>query len=167
MKIERVIIFILLLVIVWLAWNKRPVVYQHQKDHVIEREIQVGQIEIDSLKNKILEIENLKPKTITIIDSFKIEVEKAEVLKDTNKIVIELKNVTYAQETLINSLEIQIDYYSKLVDVCDSVMTNQNKLIELKDGIIFKQKEIIKKQKKRRFFAIVGAAIIGTFLILK
>jgi len=167
MKIERVIIFILLLVIVWLAWNKRPVVYQHQTDRVIEREIVIDKLKVDSLKAEIAVLKSKKPRVITIIDSIKAEVKIAEIDKDTVKIIKEQRLIIQKQDTLINTLEVQIDYYSKLVDVCDSVMTNQNKLIELKDGIIFKQKEVIKKQKKRRFFAIVGAAILGTFLILK
>lgn len=171
MKIERFIILVLLLLVGFLAYNKRPKYYHHQTDHVIEREIQVDLKEIDSLKGRILELENLKPKIITRIDSFKVEVEKAEILKDTSRMVVELKNVISSQDTLIDKLETSNKFYEQLVESCDSVMMNQNKLIEIKDAKIHEigselDKEKTKRKRGRVLHNIVHA-VLGAFLIIK
>ena len=157
---KNTIIFVLVIIIVWLAWNRRPVVHQHQKDHVIERLKTVT----DTFK---VEVIKYKQKIKIVHDTIEVLKLDIQIAKENNDTLL----IIQKQDTLINTLEIQVDYYSKLVDVCDSVITNQNKTIELKDGIIFDQKKVIKnqnkKQKKHRFFTIVGAAILGTFLILK
>ena len=157
---KNTIIFVLLLIIVWLAWNKRPVIHQHQKDHVIERLTTIT----DTFK---VEVMKYKQKVELVHDTIEVLKLDVQIAKENNDTLL----IIQKQDTLINTLEVQVNYYSNLVDVCDSVITNQNKVIELKDGIIFEQKKVIKnqnkKQKKHRFFTIVGTAILGTFLILK
>jgi hypothetical protein len=171
MKAERFIILLLLLIICILAWHKKPEHTHYQTDHVIETLIVTDKKIVDSLKVEIAVLNSRKPIIITRIDSIKAEVKIAEIDEDTLKIIQEQRLVILEQDTLIESLNLEVEYYDDLVVACDSVMSNQQKLIELKDTVIVDQKKVIKKQNRRkkigRFFAMVGGAILGTLLILK
>ena len=73
------------------------------------------------------------------------------------------------QDTIIKQLELNIRYYDELVEACDSVMTNQNHLIELKDSVIMIQRNELndfkKKKKRRKLGEIIAGIGILTLLI--
>ena len=160
MNIERFIILILLFIIGYLAYNKRPEYVHHQTGHVIGRYKTIT----DTLKVEVIKYKQKIKIVRDTVEVLKLEVVEAKENKDTVMII-------QKQDTLIKALEIEVVYYSELVDACDSVITSQNKLIELKDTVIVDQKKVIKKQNRRkkigRFFAMVGTAILGTFIIIK
>jgi hypothetical protein len=160
MNIERFIILVLLFIIGYLAYNKRPEYVHHQTDHVIERFKTIT----DTLKVEVIKYKQKAKIVRDTIEIIKIEVQEAKDNKDTLLIIKK-------QDTLINRLEVEVKYLYKSIYACDSALFIQNKTIELKDVVIGKQQKVIKKQKKRkkigRFFAMVGTAILGTFIIIK
>ena len=58
-----------------------------------------------------------------------------------------------------------------MVEACDSVMTNQNHLIELKDSVIMIQRnelnDLHTKKKRRKLATILGGLGLATLFIIK
>ena len=155
MKVERFIILVLLLLVVFFAYNKRPKHYR-QTDHVIERlERVTDTLKVDVIKYK----QKVKVVRDTVIVT-KIQLQEAKEQKDTLKII-------QIQDTLIGQLETEITFLDTLVTKCDSIISNQNVIIENKDTLIKQQQKEVKKSRRKAIFASIGVGILTIISLIK
>ena len=155
MKVERFIILVLLLLVVFFAYNKRPKHYR-QTDHVIERlERVTDNLKVDVIKYK----QKVKVVRYTVVIT-KIQLQEAKEQKDTLKII-------QIQDTLIGQLETEITFLDTLVSTCDSIIMNQNVIIENKDTLIKQQQKEVKKSRRKAIFASIGVGILTIISLIK
>lgn len=155
MKVERFIILVLLLLVVFFAYNKRPKHYR-QTDHVIERlETITDTLKVDVIKYK----QKVKIVRDTVVIT-KIKLQEAKDQKDTLKII-------QIQDTLIGQLETEITFLDTLVSTCDSIISNQNVIIENKDTLIKQQQKEVRKSRRKVIFASIGVGILTIISLIK
>ena len=156
MKVERFIILVLLLLVVFFAYNKRPKHYHNQTKHVIERlERVTDTLKVDVIKYK----QKVKVVRDTVVIT-KIQLQEAKEQKDTLKII-------QIQDTLIGQLETEITFLDTLVTKCDSIISNQNVIIENKDTLIKQQQKEVKKSRRKAIFASIGVGILTIISLIK
>ena len=155
MKVERFIILVLLLLVVFFAYNKRPKHYR-QTDHVIERlETITDTLKVDVIKYQ----QKVKVVRDTVVVT-KIQLQEAKDQKDTLKII-------QIQDTLIGQLETEITFLDTLVTKCDSIISNQNVIIENKDTLIKQQQKEVRKSRRKVIFASIGVGILTIISLIK
>ena len=163
MKENNIIIALLIGVIVYLLFQKRPM-YSAGRLQTIEHVIQGKDSIVTIWKTKIVQDKSKIKGLTSQVDRLKDSLSVSKELKDTILIID-------TQDTIIKQLELNIRYYDELVEACDSVMTNQNHLIELKDSVIMIQRNELndfkKKKKRRKLGEIIAGIGMLTLLIVK
>ena len=163
MKVNNIIIALLIGVIVYLLFQKRPM-YVANRLQTIEHIIEGKDSIVTIWKTKIVQDKSKIKGLTSQLDRYKDSLDLARELKDTILIID-------TQDTIIKQLELNIRYYDELVEACDSVMTNQNHLIELKDSVIMIQRNELndfkKKKKRRKLGEIIAGIGMLTLLIIK
>lgn len=163
MKLSDLLIFLLIGVIVFLLFQKRPM-YSANRLQTIEHIIEGKDSIVTIWKTKIIEDKTKIKGMSRQIQSLKDSLVIAKQLKDTITII-------EYQDTIIKQQDTTIRLYEDLTSKSDSVITNQNKTIELKDEIISIQrnqiKETYKKNKRLKLSSIVAGAGLLTILIIK
>ena len=163
MKVNNIIIALLISVIVYLLFQKRPM-YVANRLQTIEHVIEGKDSIVTIWKTKIVEDKSKIKGLTSQVDRLKDSLSVSKELKDTILIID-------TQDTIIKQLELNIRYYDELVEACDSVMTNQNHLIELKDSVIMIQRNELndfkKKKKRRKLGEIIAGIGMLTLLIVK
>ena len=163
MKVNNIIIALLIGVIVYLLFQKRPM-YSAGRLQTIEHVIEGKDSIVTIWKTKIVQDKGRIKGLTSQLDRYKDSLDLARDLKDTVLIID-------TQDTIIKQLELNIRYYDELVEACDSVMTNQNHLIELKDSVIMIQRNELndfkKKKKRRKLGEIIAGIGMLTLLIFK
>jgi len=155
MKIERILIGLLLLVVVWLFIQKKPTIPTEI------RYLTKYEQKIDTIKQEIVKIKLLKQPYYDTIVLYKDKVVEAKVLKDTVKII-------EFQDSVINNQDIYIKFQDTLIDKCDSIILYQNKEKEvLKQSITDLTKHAEKQKKRSKITHILGGIGIVTLFILK
>lgn len=163
MKVNNIIIALLISVIVYLLFQKRPM-YSAGRLQTIEHIIEGKDSIVTIWKTKIVQDKGRIKGLTSQVDRLKDSLSVSKELKDTVLIID-------TQDTIIKQLELNIRYYDELVEACDSVMTNQNHLIELKDSVIMIQRNELnnfkKKKKRRKLGEIIAGIGMLTLLIVK
>jgi len=163
MKLERVIIGLLILVCVWLMYMKRPI-YSTGRLQTIEHVIHGKDSIVTKWRTKIVEDKSKIKGLSNQVDRLKDSLELVKELKDTVRIIEYQDTVIAQQDTIIR-------FYEDLTANCDSIIIEQNQVIELKDSIIFIQRESIKdftkKKKRRKLGEIIAGIGLLTLLIVK
>jgi hypothetical protein len=163
MKVNNIIIALLIGVIVYLLFQKRPM-YSAGRLQTIEHVIEGKDSIVTIWKTKIVQDKSKIKGLTSQVDRLKDSLSVSKELKDTILIID-------TQDTIIKQLELNIRYYDELVEACDSVMTNQNHLIELKDSVIMIQRNELnnfkKKKKRRKLGEIIAGIGMLTLLIVK
>lgn len=163
MNLNNIIIAFLFGLCVWLMYQKRPM-YTANRLQTIEHVIHGKDSIVTIWKTKIVQDKGKIEGLTNQVERYKDSLDLAKELKDTVLIIDR-------QDTIIKQLELNIRYYDELVQSCDSVMTNQNKLIELKDSVIMIQRnelnDLSKKRKKRKIGSIFAGVGLLTLLIIK
>ena len=163
MKVNNIIIALLIGVIVYLLFQKRPM-YVANRLQTIEHIIEGKDSIVTIWKTKIVQDKSKIKGLTSQVDRLKDSLSVSKELKDTILIID-------TQDTIIKQLELNIRYYDELVEACDSVMTNQNHLIELKDSVIMIQRNELndfkKKKKRRKLGEIIAGIGMLTLLIVK
>ena len=163
MKVNNIIIALLIGVIVYLLFQKRPM-YVANRLQTIEHVIEGKDSIVTIWKTKIVQDKSKIKGLTSQVDRLKDSLSVSKELKDTILIID-------TQDTIIKQLELNIRYYDELVEACDSVMTNQNHLIELKDSVIMIQRNELnnfkKKKKRRKLGEIIAGIGMLTLLIIK
>ena len=163
MKVNNIIIALLIGVIVYLLFQKRPM-YSAGRLQTIEHVIEGKDSIVTIWKTKIVQDKGRIKGLTSQLDRYKDSLDLARELKDTVLIID-------TQDTIIKQLELNIRYYNELVEACDSVMSNQNHLIELKDSVIMIQRnelnDLSKKRKKSKIGSIFAGIGLLTLLIVK
>jgi len=163
MRYKELLIMLLIGVIVFLLFRKRPM-YMANRLQTIEHVIHGKDSIVTKWKTKIVEDKSKIKGLSSQVDRLKDSLEIVKELKDTVRIVEYQDTVIAQQDTIIR-------FYEDLTANCDSIIIEQNQIIELKDSVIFIQKERIKdfkKKKKRRKISSIFASIgLLTLLIVK
>jgi hypothetical protein len=163
MKVNNIIIALLIGVIVYLLFQKRPM-YVANRLQTIEHVIQGKDSIVTIWKTKIVQDKSKIKGLTSQVDRLKDSLSVSKELKDTILIID-------TQDTIIKQQDTTIRFYEELVEACDSVMTNQNHLIELKDSVIMIQRNELndfkKKKKRRKLGEIIAGIGMLTLLIVK
>ena len=163
MRYKELLIVILIGVRVYLLFQKRPM-YKAGRLQTIEHVIHGKDSIIYKWKTKMVEDKSKIKGLSNQVDRLKDSLSISKKLKDTVQIVEYQDTVIAQQDTIIR-------FYKDLTSNCDSIITEQNEVIELKDSVIFIQRESIKdftKKKKRRKIGRIFASIgLLTLLIIK
>lgn len=163
MKVNNIIIALLIGVIVYLLFQKRPM-YVANRLQTIEHIIEGKDSIVTIWKTKIVQDKSKIKGLTSQVDRLKDSLSVSKELKDTILIID-------TQDTIIKQQDATIRFYEELVEACDSVMTNQNHLIELKDSVIMIQRNELnnfkKKKKRRKLGEIIAGIGMLTLLIVK
>ena len=163
MKVNNIIIALLISVIVYLLFQKRPM-YSAGRLQTIEHIIEGKDSIVTIWKTKIVQDKGRIKGLTSQVDRLKDSLSVSKELKDTILIID-------TQDTIIKQQDTTIRFYDELVEACDSVMTNQNHLIELKDSVIMIQRNELnnfkKKKKRRKLGEIIAGIGMLTLLIVK
>jgi hypothetical protein len=163
MKVNNIIIALLIGVIVYLLFQKRPM-YSAGRLQTIEHIIEGKDSIVTIWKTKIVQDKSKIKGLTSQVDRLKDSLSVSKELKDTILIID-------TQDTIIKQQDTTIRFYEELVEACDSVMTNQNHLIELKDSVIMIQRNELnnfkKKKKRRKLGEIIAGIGMLTLLIVK
>jgi hypothetical protein len=163
MKVNNIIIALLIGVIVYLLFQKRPM-YVANRLQTIEHIIEGKDSIVTIWKTKIVQDKGRIKGLTSQLDRYKDSLNVSKELKDTILIID-------TQDTIIKQQDTTIRFYEELVEACDSVMTNQNHLIELKDSVIMIQRNELndfkKKKKRRKLGEIIAGIGMLTLLIVK
>ena len=163
MRYKEMLIVLLIGVIVFLLFQKRPM-YVANRLQTIEHVIEGKDSIVTIWKTKIVQDKGRIKGLTSQLDRYKDSLSLAKELKDTITII-------EYQDTIIKQQDTTIRFYEELVEACDSVMSNQNHLIELKDSVIMIQRnelnDLSKKRKKRKIGSIFASIGILTLLIVK
>ena len=163
MKVNNIIIALLIGVIVYLLFQKRPM-YVANRLQTIEHIIEGKDSIVTIWKTKIVQDKSKIKGLTSQVDRLKDSLSVSKELKDTILIID-------TQDTIIKQQDTTIRFYEELVEACDSVMTNQNHLIELKDSVIMIQRNELndfkKKKKRRKLGEIIAGIGMLTLLIFK
>ena len=159
---DAITIVILLSMVVYLLFKKQPH-YSDVRLQTIEHVIHGKDSIVTKWKTKIVEDKSKIKGLSSQVDRLKDSLELVKELKDTVRIVEYQDTVIAQQDTIIR-------FYKDLTNNCDSVITEQNEVIELKDSVIFIQRESIKdftKKKKRRKLGeiIAGVGLLTLFIV--
>ena len=162
MRYKEMLIVLLIGVIVFLLFQKRPV-YRAGRLQTIEHVIHGKDSIIYKWKTKIVEDKSKIKGLSSQVDRLKDSLELVKELKDTVRIIEYQDTVIAQQDTIIR-------FYEDLTSKCDSIIIEQNQVIELKDSVIFIQRESIKdfkKKKKRRKLGeiIAGIGLLTLFIV--
>ena len=163
MKVNNIIIALLISVIVYLLFQKRPM-YSAGRLQTIEHIIEGKDSIVTIWKTKIVQDKGRIKGLTNQVERLKDSLSVSKELKDTILIID-------TQDTIIKQQDTTIRFYEELVEACDSVMTNQNHLIELKDSVIMIQRNELndfkKKKKRRKLGEIIAGIGMLTLLIVK
>tara|TARA_R110000803_G_scaffold28530_2_gene65877 strand:+ start:190 stop:681 length:492 start_codon:yes stop_codon:yes gene_type:complete len=163
MRYKEFLIVLLICVIVALLFRKRPM-YMANRLQTIEHVIHGKDSIVTKWKTKIVEDKSKIKGLSNQVDRLKDSLELVKELKDTVRIVEYQDTVIAQQDTIIR-------FYEDLTANCDSIITEQNEVIELKDSVIFIQRESIKdftkKKKRRKLGEIIAGIGLLTLLIVK
>jgi len=163
MRYKELLIVLLICVIVALLFRKRPM-YMANRLQTIEHVIHGKDSIIYKWKTKIVEDKSKIKGLTSQVNRLKDSLSVSKELKDTITII-------EYQDTIINQQDTVIKFYKDLTSRCDTIITDQNEVIELKDSLIFIQQNVIKdftKKKKRRKIGRIFASIgLLTLLIVK
>ena len=163
MKVNNIIIALLIGVIVYLLFQKRPM-YSAGRLQTIEHVIEGKDSIVTIWKTKIVQDKGRIKGLTNQVERLKDSLSVSKELKDTILIID-------TQDTIIKQQDTTIRFYEELVEACDSVMTNQNHLIELKDSVIMIQRNELndfkKKKKRRKLGEIIAGIGMLTLLIFK
>jgi hypothetical protein len=163
MKVNNIIIALLIGVIVYLLFQKRPM-YVANRLQTIEHVIQGKDSIVTIWKTKIVQDKSKIKGLTSQVDRLKDSLSVSKELKDTILIID-------TQDTIIKQQDTTIRFYEELVEACDSVMTNQNHLIELKDSVIMIQRnelnDLHKKKKRKKLASVLAGIGLLTLLIVK
>ena len=163
MRYKEMLIVLLIGVIVFLLFQKRPM-YVANRLQTIEHVIEGKDSIVTIWKTKIVQDKGRIKGLTSQLDRYKDSLSLAKELKDTITII-------EYQDTIIKQQDTTIRFYEELVEACDSVMSNQNHLIELKDSVIMIQRnelnDLSKKRKKRKIGSIFASIGLLTLLIVK
>ena len=163
MRYKEMLIVLLIGVIVFLLFQKRPM-YVANRLQTIEHVIEGKDSIVTIWKTKIVQDKGRIEGLTNQVNRYKDSLSLAKELKDTILIID-------TQDTIIKQLELNIRYYNELVEACDSVMSNQNHLIELKDSVIMIQRnelnDLHKKKKRKKLATILASIGIATLFIVK
>lgn len=163
MKVNNIIIALLIGVIVYLLFQKRPM-YSAGRLQTIEHVIEGKDSIVTIWKTKIVQDKGRIKGLTNQVERLKDSLSVSKELKDTILIID-------TQDTIIKQQDTTIRFYEELVEACDSVMTNQNHLIELKDSVIMIQRNELndfkKKKKRRKLGEIIAGIGMLTLLIVK
>ena len=163
MRYKEMLIVLLIGVIVFLLFQKRPM-YVANRLQTIEHVIEGKDSIVTIWKTKIVQDKSKIKGLTSQVDRLKDSLSVSKELKDTILIID-------TQDTIIKQQDTTIRFYEELVEACDSVMTNQNHLIELKDSVIMIQRNELndfkKKKKRRKLGEIIAGIGILTLLIVK
>jgi hypothetical protein len=163
MRYKEMLIVLLIGVIVFLLFQKRPM-YVANRLQTIEHIIEGKDSIVTIWKTKIVQDKGRIKSLTSQLDHYKDSLDLARELKDTVLIID-------TQDTIIKQQDTTIRFYEELVEACDSVMTNQNHLIELKDSVIMIQRNELnnfkKKKKRRKLGEIIAGIGMLTLLIVK
>ena len=163
MRYKELLIVLLICVIVALLFRKRPM-YMANRLQTIEHVIEGKDSIVTIWKTKIVQDKGRIDGLTNQVNRYKDSLTFAKELKDTVLIID-------TQDTIIKQLELNIRYYDELVEACDSVMSNQNHLIELKDSVIMIQRnelnDLHKKKKRKKLATILASIGIATLFIVK
>ena len=162
MRWKELIILMLVATCIYLMYMKRPI-YSTGRLQTIEHVIHGKDSIIYKWKTKIVEDKSKIKGLSSQVDRLKDSLELVKELKDTVRIIEYQDTVIAQQDTIIR-------FYEDLTSNCDSIITEQNEVIELKDSVIFIQRESIKdftKKKKRRKIGeiIVGVGLLTLFMV--
>jgi len=163
MRYKEMLIVLLIGVIVFLLFQKRPM-YVANRLQTIEHVIEGKDSIVTIWKTKIVKDKGKIEGLTNQVERYKDSLSLAKELKDTILIID-------TQDTIIKQLELNIRYYDELVEACDSVMSNQNHLIELKDSVIMIQRnelnDLHKKKKRKKLATILASIGLSTLFIVK
>ena len=163
MKVNNIIIALLIGVIVYLLFQKRPM-YVANRLQTIEHIIEGKDSIVTIWKTKIVQDKSKIKGLTSQVDRLKDSLSVSKELKDTILIID-------TQDTIIKQQDGTIRFYEELVEACDSVMTNQNHLIELKDSVIMIQRnelnDLHKKKKRKKLATVLASIGIATLFIVK
>jgi hypothetical protein len=167
MRYKEMLIVLLIGVIVFLLFQKRPM-YVANRLQTIEHVIEGKDSIVTIWKTKIVQDKGRIEGLTNQVNRYKDSLTFAKELKDTVRIV-------EYQDTVIKKLDASILFYKSLTNKCDSIITEQIGTIELKDSLIFIHrnelndiKKTTKQQKKRKKLATILASIgIATLFIVK
>ena len=163
MRYKELLIVLLVGVIVFLLFQKRPM-YVANRLQTIEHVIQGKDSIVTIWKTKIVQDKGRIKGLTSQVDRLKDSLSVSKELKDTILIID-------TQDTIIKQLELNIRYYDELVEACDSIITEQNEVIELKDSVIMIQRnelnDLHKKKKRRKIGSVFASIGLLTLLILK
>lgn len=155
MKVERLLIGLLLIVVIWLFIKKKPTIPKEI------RYLTKYEQKIDTIKQEIVKIKLLKQPYYDTIILYKDKVVEAKVLKDTVKII-------EFQDSVINNQDVYIKFQDTLINKCDSVISYQNKEKEvLKQSINDLNKHAEKRKKRSKIAHILGGIGVVTLFLLK
>lgn len=156
MKFKELTILIMLGIILYLFVQKTPK-HQPQKIKYITKYEQ----KIDTIKQEIVKIKQVKKAYFDTIVIYKDSVIEARQTKDTIKLIA-------FQDSVIKQQDIYIIFQDTLISKCDSIISHQTKENEVLKQSITDLTKVAEKRKKRNkiasFFAGAGAIIL---LIIK
>jgi len=163
MRYKELLIVLLISVIVFLLFQKRPM-YVANRLQTIEHVIEGKETVVEKWKTKIVEDKSKIKGLTSQVERYKDSLSLAKELKDTITII-------EYQDTIISQQDTIIRFYKDLTSNCDSIITEQNEAIELKDSVIMIQRnelnDLSKKRKKRKIGSIFAGIGIITLLIIK
>jgi uncharacterized coiled-coil protein SlyX len=163
MRYKEMLIVLLISVIVYLFFMRAPQ-YTDVRVQTIEHVIEGKETVIEKWNTKIVEDKSKIKGLTSQVDRLKDSLSVSKELKDTILIID-------TQDTIIKQQDTTIRFYEELVEACDSVMTNQNHLIELKDSVIMIQRNELNdfknKKKRRKLGEIIAGIGMLTLLIVK
>ena len=138
--------------------------YVANRLQTIEHVIQGKDSIVTIWKTKIIQDKGRIKGLTSQLDRYKDSLDIARELKDTVLIID-------TQDTIIKQQDTIIKFYKDLTSNCDSIITEQNEVIELKDSVIMIQRnelnDLHKKKKRRKIGSIFASIGILTLLILK
>ena len=163
MKVNNIIIALLIGVIVYLLFQKRPM-YVANRLQTIEHIIEGKDSIVTIWKTKIVQDKSKIKGLTSQVDRLKDSLSVSKELKDTITII-------EYQDTIISQQDTIIEFYKDLTNNCDSIITEQNEVIELKDSVIMIQRnelnDLHKKKKRRKIGSVFASIGLLTLLILK
>ena len=155
MKIERILIGLLLLVVVWLFIQKTPTIPTDIR--VISR----LETKLDTLyKDTVI----FKTKIRRFNDTILIYKDLVRFAKENNDTV----KIIAFQDSVIEQQDYTIKWQDTLICQLDTIIDVQNKVNDkLKDSIVDLNKDFEKRKKRSKIAHIIGSIGIATLFVLK
>lgn len=163
MRYKELLIILLVGVIVFLLFQKRPM-YTANRLQTIEHIIQGKDSVVTKWKTKIVSDKGKIEGLTSQVNRYKDSLHLAKELKDTVLII-------QTQDTIIKQLDLNIRHYNELIRSYDSVYHIQNNLIDLKDSVIMIQRnelnDLHTKKKRKKIATILSGLGLATLFIIK